>query len=94
MAQDQPGSSPVGNVAALHGGKIILLAPNESCIAELRKMLEQAEAGEIVGIVCARLHGDKLGSYTIAGMIGPYSLLGAADMAHDELRRRMGGAFE
>ena len=94
MTQDQPGSSPVHNVASLHGGEVILPTPNAGCIAELRRMLEQAEAGEIVGIVCARLHGDKLGSYTIAGMIGPYSLLGAVDMAHHELRERMGDAFE
>lgn len=84
----------MGEVKALHGGEVILPTPNESCVAELRRMLEQAEAGEIVGIVCARLHGDKLGSFTIAGMIGPYSLLGAVDMAHHELRERMGDAFE
>jgi hypothetical protein len=84
----------VADIRALHGGEVILPTPNESCIAELRRLLDKAEAGEIVGIVCASLHGDKLGSYTFAGMIGPYSLLGAVDMAHHELRERMGDAFE
>ena len=94
MAKEAPGSSPVPSVVALHGGEVNTFTPNEGCIRALREMLEMAEAGEITGIVCARLHGDNLGSYTIAGMIGPYSLLGAVDMAHSELRNRMGGAFE
>ena len=94
MTQETPGSSRVGKVTALHGGEVNTFTPNEGCINALREMLEMAEAGEITGIVCARLHGDNLGSYTIAGMIGPYSLLGAVDMAHHELRERMGDAFE
>jgi len=89
MTQDRPGSSPVGKVTALHGGEVNTFTPNEGCIKALREMLEMAEAGEITGIVCARLHGDNLGSYTIAGMTGPYSLLGALDMAHDNLRKIM-----
>ena len=75
----------MGNVTALHGGEVNTFTPNEGCTKALREMLEKAEAGEITGIVCARLHGDNLGSYTIAGMIGPYSLLGALDMAKSEL---------
>lgn len=77
------------NVASLYGGDVNTFTPNESCIKALREMLEMAEAGEITGIVCARLHGDNLGSYTIAGMIGPYSLLGALDMVKSELQDAM-----
>jgi len=94
MAKETPGSCSVPSVVALHGGEVNAYTPNEGCIKALREMLEMAEAGEIAGIVCARLHGDNLGSYTIAGMIGPYSLLGAMDMAHDELRAKMQEAFE
>lgn len=84
----------MGSVTALHGGEVNTQTPNPGCIAHLRELLEKAEAGEITGIVCACLHGDNLGSYTIAGMIGPYSLLGAVDMAHSELRSRMLDAFK
>ena len=94
MEQDRPSFSTVPSVVALHGGEVNTYTPNEGCIKALREMLEMAEAGEITGIVCARLHGDNLGSYTIAGMAGPYSLLGALDMAHDELRQRMLEIFE
>lgn len=82
------------NVTALHGVEVNVPTPNEGCIRALRQMLEMAEAGEITGIACARLHGDNLGSYVIAGMAGPYSLLGAMDMAQSELRDVMKGGFE
>lgn len=94
MTQDQPGSSPVHNVASIDGRPVNLPVPNEGCINALREMLTMAENGEITGIVCARLHGDGLGSYTIAGMTGPYSLLGSLDMAHDTLRKIMAERFE
>ena len=94
MTQDQPGSSPVPSVVCLHGGEVNTFTPNEGCIKALRDMLEMAEAGEITGIVCARLHGDNLGSYTIAGMTGPYSLLGALVMAQKEMTDLMAGRFE
>lgn len=94
MTQDRPGSSPVPSVVSLHGGEVNTFTPNEGCIKALREMLEMAEAGEITGIVCARLHGDNLGSYTIAGMAGPYSLLGALEMARSELLGIMKGRYE
>lgn len=85
MAADRPGSSRGDNVASLHGGEITLGEPNPGCVAKLKELLERAEAGEITGIVCASLHSDKLASYSIAGLVGPYSLLGATDMAQSEL---------
>ena len=88
------GFCSVGKVTALHGGEVNSFTPNEGCIKALREMLEMAEAGEITGIVCARLHGDNLGSYTIAGMAGPYSLLGALEMARSDLIESMKGRYE
>lgn len=79
----------MGEVRSLYGGDVNGLEPNESCVKVLRELLDMAEAGEITGIACAKLHGDNTGSYTIAGMIGPYSLLGALDMMQSELRDAM-----
>jgi len=84
----------VGSVTALHGGVVNRPEPNVGCAQALREMLEMAESGEITGFVCARLHGDNLASYTIAGMAGPYGLLGALEMAKIELIDLMQGRFE
>jgi len=86
---EAPNSSHVGEVRALHGGEVNTPTPNEGCIKAARELLEQAEAGEVTGFVAAKLHGDNLGSYSIAGMAGPYSLLGAVDMAKAELQDLM-----
>jgi hypothetical protein len=94
MTQETPGSLPVPSVVSLRGGEVNTFTPNEGCMKALREMLEMAEAGEITGIVCARLHGDNLGSYTIAGMAGPYSLLGALVMAQKEMTDLMASRFE
>ena len=52
--------------------------------------IEASTAGQIItGFVAASLHGDGLASYTIAGMIGPYALLGGLEMAKMELMQRM-----
>lgn len=79
----------MGEVTALHGGVVNSPTPNQGCISALRELLEMAEAGEITGIACAKLHGDNLASYTIAGLVGPYSMLGAVDMAKSELQDLM-----
>ena len=92
MAADRPGSSQGDNVTALHGEVMQTGRPHEGCVKALRELLARAEAGEVVGIVCASLHSDNLASYTLAGLIGPYSLNGAIDLAHDELRDRMKAA--
>jgi len=91
---DQPGSSRVGSVTALYGGEVVTGDVNEGCVRMLRALLERAESGEVVGVVYAALHSDKLASYGIGGMAGPYSMLGALDMASDELKDLMRGQFD
>tara|TARA_B100000678_G_scaffold253262_1_gene229720 strand:+ start:411 stop:692 length:282 start_codon:yes stop_codon:yes gene_type:complete len=92
MQQDQPGSSRVGSVTPLRGDPVPDV--NEGCVRMLRALLERAESGEVVGVVYAALHSDKLASYGIGGMAGPYSMLGALDMASDELKDLMRGQFD
>lgn len=92
MKADKPDSLTGHNVTALRGDKAFTGQPNAGCVAKLQELLERAEAGDLTGIVCASLHGDGTASYTIAGMIGPYGLLGATDMARTELIELMKGA--
>ena len=89
MAQEKPSSSIGHNVTPLHGGEIVRREPNAGWVAECRKQLERAEAGETVGGITATLHSDLTSSYSIAGMIGPNSLLGASDLGHSKLRQMM-----
>ena len=81
----------MGDIVAMHGGVVNTPTPDQNCIEALRQMLEMAEAGEITGIVCARLHGNNLSSYAIAGRYGANSLLGALDLAAHDLRNMMMG---
>lgn len=94
MATETPSSSTGHNVTALRGDKSFTSEPHAGCVAKLRELLERAEAGDLTGVVCASLHSDGTASYTIAGMIGPYSMLGAADMARTELIELMKAASE
>ncbi len=80
---------PADNVTALRGGSLLAPTPNEGCVRYLRDLLAKAESGEVVGLVCATLHGDGLSGHTIAGMIGPNTLLGAVEMAKADLMDRM-----
>ncbi|MEW4469010.1 hypothetical protein AB1K62_14380 [Parasphingorhabdus sp. JC815] len=92
MTAEKPNSSIGANVTALRGDKVFTGQPHAGCVAKLKELLERAEAGDLTGIVCAGLHSDGTASYSIAGMIGPYSLLGATDMARTELIELMKGA--
>ena len=51
--------------------------PVPTCVKELERLLEAAKAGEIVGIAVGLQFRDGMGSYSIAGRVGAYSLLGA-----------------
>ena len=72
-------------VTSLFGGTTGLPAPNEACIASLRRWLEMAESGELVGVAIAGLCYDGLGRYEVEGTIGGYSMLGALEIAKTEL---------
>jgi hypothetical protein len=78
------------NVQPLFGGVVPGMGtPNEGCIDVLEGLLERARAGELVGVVCAATHSDNMASYVLAGMIGPYSLLGALELAKADLIENM-----
>lgn len=65
---------------ALSAGK-----PSQAAIEVLEDALERARSGDIQAIVLAACDKDSQSLYWIAGHIGSYSLIGAAQVAVTEL---------
>jgi hypothetical protein len=75
------------NVVALRGAlqPAATVAVNERLIAEMERLLEAARAGEIVGLAGAYLHKDKGASYSFAGSVGAYELIGGLECVKSRL---------
>lgn len=58
---------------------------NERLIEELERLLNSARSGEIVGMAGTYLHNDKRSSYSFAGRVGTYSLIGGLECAKQRL---------
>jgi len=75
-------------VVSLNGALALPEAkPNESLVRELERLLEAARAGEIVGIAGAYQHQNRLITYSFAGHIGGYGMLGGLDCVKERLLR-------
>jgi hypothetical protein len=75
-------------VVSLRGGFTIEPAqPNHTLIEELERLLEAAQAGEIVGMAGTYVHRDKTVSYSYAGAIASYGMLGGLDCVKERLLR-------
>jgi hypothetical protein len=72
-------------VTSLYGDQISTGEPVQSCVNTLRKVFEQAEAGEVVGVALVCLYRDGAGGYHVAGRVGGYSMLGAMEAARADL---------
>jgi hypothetical protein len=79
----------MSNVKALFGDGVDIGEPNEGCVTMLEELLERAKGGDIVGLACATISAHGLASYSLAGLVGPYGLLGAVEMAKAELLDEM-----
>lgn len=72
-------------VVSLRGGPTGVPEQNAACISVLESWLEMARSGEVVGVAMAGLSADGCGRYAVAGLVGGYSMLGALEIARDEL---------
>lgn len=70
-----------GNVS-LETGK-----PNPTVVEELERLLEAARSGEIVGLAGSYIHKDKMVTYSYAGAVASYGLLGGLDCVKERLVR-------
>jgi hypothetical protein len=61
------------------------LEVNERLVEEIERLLESARSGEIVGMAGTYLHKDRRASYSFAGRVGTYSLIGGLECAKERL---------
>ncbi len=75
-------------VVNIRGGFALPSAqPNPTLIEELERLLDAARAGEIVGMAGTYVHRDKTVSYSYAGAIASYGMLGGLDCVKERLLR-------
>lgn len=58
---------------------------SDALVASLEEWLERARSGEITGMAGAFLHCDGMASYSVAGLVGGFALIGALEIAKAEL---------
>jgi hypothetical protein len=77
------------NVVSLHGGQIPPSdsEPNVTVITELERLLAAARAGEIIGMAGSYVHKDKVITYSYAGAVASYAMLGGLDCVKERLVR-------
>lgn len=75
------------NVVALRGAFIpkAEIEINQRLVEELARLLEDARSGEIVGMAGTYLHKDRRASYSFAGTVGTFSLIGGLECAKERL---------
>jgi hypothetical protein len=61
--------------------------PNATVVEELERLLEAARAGEIIGLAGSYIHKDKMITYSYAGAVASYGLLGGLDCVKERLVR-------
>lgn len=77
-----------GNVIGLHGDFHPAAAQtNTTVIAELERLLEAARSGEIVGLVGSYVHRNGTATYSYAGAVSGYALIGGLECAKERLIR-------
>ena len=77
------------NVVTLRGGRRLNAShPNESCIRELERLLDAAKAGEITGLAGAYKHQNGVVSFSYAGTVGGFAMVGGLEsLKHDLLEK-------
>jgi hypothetical protein len=56
-------------------------------VGELERLLEAARGGEIVGMAGSFIHSDRLVSYSFAGAVGGFGVIGGLECLKERLVR-------
>ncbi|HEX2215814.1 MAG TPA: hypothetical protein VHG27_03845 [Xanthobacteraceae bacterium] len=62
-------------------------APNETVVQEIERLLEAARSGEIVGLAGSYVHKNNMITYSFAGAISGYAMLGGLECLKERLLR-------
>jgi hypothetical protein len=73
------------NGAVVSGDAALAAKPNEILVKELERLLDAARAGQIAGMAAAYQHHDRTISYSYAGSVGGFSLIGGLDCVKERL---------
>ena len=81
----------MSKVVSISGGVISdTRIPRQDVIDELRRLLEAAEAGEIVGVALSYSYSDTSSGHCVTGVVS-YSMIGRIEMVKqiimDDLRK-------
>jgi hypothetical protein len=66
---------------------VVETTANETLVKELERLLEAARAGQIVGMAGAYQHQDRIVTYSYAGAVGGFAVLGGLDCLKERLVR-------
>ncbi|GLO70335.1 hypothetical protein MACH17_18520 [Phaeobacter inhibens] len=72
-------------VTSINGAFVSTGEPNEFAVQSLKDALERAQSGDVIGVGVVMRHADGCGSFSIAGSVGGYSMLGALEMVRSEI---------
>lgn len=72
-------------VVGLRGALVPERKVNETCVELLEELLAQALSGEIVGVAAVSLHFNSGTSWSVAGTVGGYGMVGACERVKLEL---------
>ena len=82
-----------GEVVSLHGAQPLAPPPNQTLVDELERLLEAARSGEIVGMAGSYWHRNSTATYSYAGLVGSFAMLGSLECVKERLiRLALGGA--
>ena len=81
----------MSNVKSMFGGPTGEPEPCQATIDVLEEYLELARSGEVIGIVLAGLHKDRLATFRLGGKLGAYSILGAVEIMKHRLVEHLDG---
>jgi hypothetical protein len=76
-----------GDVVSLHGAQPIAPPPNQTLVKELERLLEAARSGEIIGMAGSYWHRNSTATYSYAGMVGSFAMLGGLECLKEKLVR-------
>jgi hypothetical protein len=76
----------MAEVVSLHGTyQPQSIQPNATVVQELERLLDAARSGEIIGLAGSYMHKDKVVTYSYAGLVAGYSIVGGLSCLKDRL---------